>query len=534
MAGIRAACWMVLSLLALGVRAAPPSGETIATQGLPERGVTACMACHGADGAGVAGSGFPRIAGLPADYLAGQLRGYVDGQRQHPLMMPIANGLDDAQRRAVAEYYATMPVPMTSAGAPDEKLAGVAQALVQWGDWRERRLPACSQCHGRDGNGIGAMFPGIAGQHADYLKAQLLAWRDGQRKGDPQGLMSQVAAQLRDAEIDALAAWYAAQPGGRAQAAMNAQLRPTRADRVDKSHVHQGEVPDHGPTPASDPAGETGYFQPPPRWSYPAGPFGDAIRRGEQIFRRTNTDEGSGRFVGNDQACGNCHIDAGRLAHSSPLWAAYVAYPAYRTKNNKVNTFIERVQGCFKYSMNAQASRAGGPPAADTDTIVSLVAYSYWLATGAPTGNQSMPGRGYPKIAASQQAPDAQRGQSVYAEYCAICHGATGKGVVGTDGETVFPPLWGAGAYNWGAGMHRVDTAAAFIRQNMPLGLGGSLSDQQAWDLAMYINSQERPQDPRFTGDLEETRKRFHATEHSLYGKPGLDGKPLGSEPATR
>ncbi len=61
----------------------------------------------------------------------------------------------------------------------------------------------------------------------------------------------------------------------------------------------------------------------------------------------------------------------------------------------------------------------------------------------------------------------------------------------------VFPPLWGSNSFNWGAGMHRVNTAAGFIKANMPLGKPNSLSDQEAWDVAAYINSFPRPADPR-------------------------------------
>jgi thiosulfate dehydrogenase len=218
------------------------------------------------------------------------------------------------------------------------------------------------------------------------------------------------------------------------------------------------------------------------------------------------------------------------LAESAPLWAAWVAYPAYRTKNKKINTYIERVQGCFAYSMNAQASAAGGPPAANSDTMVALVAYSYWLAKGAPTGDDTMPGRGYGRLEETDPGFDPGRGAAVYAAKCALCHGEDGAGVRSADGRTLFPPLWGAEAFNWGAGMHRIDTAAAFIEHNMPLGLGGSLSDQEAWDLAAFMNSHERPQDPRFRGDLAETTKAFHGGKFDYYGRfRRPDGHLLGS-----
>jgi thiosulfate dehydrogenase len=81
--------------------------------------------------------------------------------------------------------------------------------------------------------------------------------------------------------------------------------------------------------------------------------------------------------------------------------------------------------------------------------------------------------------------------------------------------------------------MHAVDTAAAFVKHNMPLGLSGSLTDQESWDVAAYINSHERPQDPRFTGNLQQTAEEFHGSKFSLYGKAkGPDGALLGEHPA--
>jgi thiosulfate dehydrogenase len=77
--------------------------------------------------------------------------------------------------------------------------------------------------------------------------------------------------------------------------------------------------------------------------------------------------------------------------------------------------------------------------------------------------------------------------------------------------------------------MHDTKNAAAFIKANMPLGLGGTLSDQEAWDVATYMDSQERPQDPRFKGDVQETRKKYHDSPTSLYGKT-VNGHVLGSK----
>ena len=93
----------------------------------------------------------------------------------------------------------------------------------------------------------------------------------------------------------------------------------------------------------------------------------------------------------------------------------------------------------------------------------------------------------------------------------------------------MFPPLWGKDSFNWGAGMHRINTAAAFIKESMPLGKGGSLSDADAWHVAAYMNSHERPQDPRLIeGSVEKTRLKYHANDGvNLYGQQ-VDGVLLG------
>lgn len=272
------------------------------------------------------------------------------------------------------------------------------------------------------------------------------------------------------------------------------------------------------------PVGPDGYFAPPSDAELPEGPFGESVRRGRDIF--TNTPKFAAQYSGNSQSCVNCHLNAGRKENSAPLWGAYPKYPAYRGKNKKVNTYQDRIKGCFTYSMNAQASPAGGPPPLGDQVYLDLEAYAFWLSSGAPTG-QKLPGAGYPKVAKTELGYDYERGAQVYAENCALCHGSDGQGRREADGSVRFPPLWGPEAYNWGAGMARINTAASFIKYNMPLSRGETLTDQQAWDVAAYINSFERPRDPRQTGSIEEARQRFHKNEQSYYGKQ-VRGKILG------
>lgn len=244
------------------------------------------------------------------------------------------------------------------------------------------------------------------------------------------------------------------------------------------------------------------------------------IRKGYDIFM--NTQQLRGENVFNDMNCRTCHMGEGRKMWSAPIWPAATTLPDFRGKNKHVNSIEERIAGCFAYSMN------GKPPAYGSDTMLSLVAYHQWTAKGAPVYETNIAGRGFGKLKDPAMEPDYQRGKAVFTENCAICHGDEGEGQKNAAGVMVFPPLWGDGAYNWGAGMTRLFTAAGFIKHNMPLGQPGKLSDQQAWDVAYYINAHERPQDPRFTGDAKETREKhigFH--KFTLYGTE-VNGKVLG------
>jgi thiosulfate dehydrogenase len=249
-------------------------------------------------------------------------------------------------------------------------------------------------------------------------------------------------------------------------------------------------------------------FTPPPESAIPDDALGQLIRQGEAIFR--DTGRHAARFVGNDLQCGNCHLDGGRQANAAPLWAAYVSYPAFRPKTGQVNTFAERVQDCFRYSMNGTAPPLGDP------VLVALESYAFFLARGAPTGME-LPGRGYPRLPAPDRPPDFVRGAAAFAERCAACHGPDGAGRMADDAP-VFPALWGPRSFNWGAGMARISSAAGFIQANMPFGQGGTLSDQQAWDLALFVDSHDRPQDPRYSESVEHTRAAFHDTPDSMYG----------------
>ncbi len=492
-----------LFVLALAARGAD-SGETLARQGAS--GAPPCVTCHGIDGRGNAAGGFPSLAGLSADYQAKQLHDFASGKRANPIMAPIAKALSDEQIQAVAEYYAGLDA---GSGQTDQQSSDKVAALPgrDWvvnGHWQANQ-PACVACHGDGARGVGNHFPALAGQHAGYLEAQLKAWQSGQRKNDAGGLMAAVANAMTEQQIKEVAAYLSALPA-------------------------TGEIPEHARSDLAPRVADAlnNYFQPPLLKDLPDDEFGASVRRGADIFRHTSTDAEAGRYVGNGQSCVNCHMNNGRQANAAPMWAAWGQYPAWRGKNQKVNTMAERLQGCFTYSQNAQASEAGQAPAADSQVIVDLMSFMFWQSKSTPTG-EVLPGRGYPELDKPAQPFSPERGAGLYAEHCALCHGDDGQGTTLAKRRYQFPPLWGDQAFNWGAGMHRVNTAAAFIQANMPLGKPGSLSVQQAWDLAAFITSQPRPQDPRFKGDLDATIKDFHGNRAMDYYGKTVNGYHLGA-----
>lgn len=198
-----------------------PDGKQISMQGA--NGAPACITCHGAQGEGNPAAGFPQLAGIGAKYLAEQLEAMANGSRVSPIMAATAKALSPAQQEAVARYYAALPSPLNT-----DRLAATAMHPVKpadtgaWlatrGAW-DKNVPACNQCHGPGGIGVGENFPSLAGQPAAYIAGQLRAWQQGQRPPGPLGLMPAVATRLSDAEIDAVSAYYAGLPAAADQLA---------------------------------------------------------------------------------------------------------------------------------------------------------------------------------------------------------------------------------------------------------------------------------------------------------------------------
>jgi cytochrome c553 len=182
-------------------------GKQIATSGAG--GAAACAGCHGPQGEGMAASNFPRIAGQPHAYLARQLASYANGNRNNPVMSPIAKALTKEQIAAVAIYYASLEAPSKPAAAVTPPKRGLQLANI--GD-EKIGVQGCVNCHGPGGIGQPPLYPYLAGQYMGYLVTALGEWRSGARKTDPSKQMNIIAKRMSDADIKAVSAYYAAQP----------------------------------------------------------------------------------------------------------------------------------------------------------------------------------------------------------------------------------------------------------------------------------------------------------------------------------
>jgi cytochrome c553 len=175
------------------------------------KGAHACSACHGMEGEGRPDAGYPRLAGLSADF--------ANNSRENELMAPIAKSLSPAERKAVAAYYASVSSAQADEPRPLNQVHVTRGAvLANEGHWSDG-LPACRQCHGPSGQGVGKSFPRLSGQGYSYLLNQLKAWKEGKRSNDPLNLMTGVVSKLSDKEIEAVAAYFASLPASPQQGA---------------------------------------------------------------------------------------------------------------------------------------------------------------------------------------------------------------------------------------------------------------------------------------------------------------------------
>ena len=229
-----------------------------------------------------------------------------------------------------------------------------------------------------------------------------------------------------------------------------------------------------GPRPTAAPAPSKSPFQ---TSSLPQGGESELIRHGKLIFDQTP--KYASAYVGNRLACSDCHLQSGTAAYSAPMVDIANIFPRFNKRAGRVISMQERFQQCFTRSEN------GRPLPNDSAEMKALTAYVDWLSHDGVKG-KPYKDRGFVKL--PDLTGDATKGKSIYATQCAACHGIHGAGV-----PPVLPPVSGKDSYNDGAGMNNPKKMAAFLIRNMPQNHPGTLTTQDAFDVAYFIHSMPRP-----------------------------------------
>jgi thiosulfate dehydrogenase len=231
------------------------------------------------------------------------------------------------------------------------------------------------------------------------------------------------------------------------------------------------------------------------------GENGELILYGRELIARTANylgPQGSVMHISNGMNCQNCHLEAGTKPFGNNYGAVAALYPKFRARSGGMETIEKRVNDCFERSLN------GKPLDSLSKEMRAMVAYISWLGKDVPKGKKAG-GSGLIEMAWMARAADPVKGKRLYMQQCLICHGREGEGQkVSTDAPGyIYPPLWGPNSFNTGAGLYRISNLGRYIFANMPNGATfdkPTLTQEQAWDIAAYIESMPRPE-KEFVGD---------------------------------
>lgn len=215
---------------------------------------------------------------------------------------------------------------------------------------------------------------------------------------------------------------------------------------------------------------------------------------GEDIIANTSRyfgPHGTVLQMTNGMNCQNCHLRAGKQAWGNNYGAVFSTYPRFRDRSGTIETVHKRVNDCIERSLNGKAL--------DTNSkeMKAIVAYINWVGKDVKKGEKPK-GSGITELAYLDRPARPEKGKMVYTAKCQRCHGANGEGIANANGVGyTYPPLWGEHSYNIGAGLFRLSRFAGYVRDNMPFQeashFAPALSDEEAWDVAAYVNSQPRP-----------------------------------------
>ena len=215
---------------------------------------------------------------------------------------------------------------------------------------------------------------------------------------------------------------------------------------------------------------------------------------GEELIANTSKylgPRGSVAAVTNGMNCQNCHLNAGRKSWGNNYGAVAANYPKFRDRSGSIETVYKRVSDCMERSLNGKTLDS------NSREMQAMMAYIKWV--GHAVEKDSIPkGNGIQPPVYLERAASPEKGSAVYSAKCQSCHGANGEGLLAVDGKSyTYPPLWGSNSYNSGAGLFRLSRFAGYVRDNMPLNQASHnapvLSDEDAWDVAAFVNSRPRP-----------------------------------------
>jgi thiosulfate dehydrogenase len=244
---------------------------------------------------------------------------------------------------------------------------------------------------------------------------------------------------------------------------------------------------------------------------------------GQRLLRQTaalmgpDNPDPSMRYTGTRMACASCHLETGTKPGTLSLLESASRYPRESGRDGGMRDLRDRINGCMQRSMN------GRPLPRDSVEMIAMEAYIVGLGSQfAAMGESRRVSDEQPAFVEPDRAASVAAGGEVYESRCAVCHGANGQGLTATESPSdgyVFPPLWGADSFNDGAGMHRVLTAARFIKARMPLGQA-DLSDDEAYDVAAYINSHPRPEMSDLDRDYPDRTQKPVDSPYPPYADP--------------
>jgi thiosulfate dehydrogenase len=224
----------------------------------------------------------------------------------------------------------------------------------------------------------------------------------------------------------------------------------------------------------------------------PHNEYGELIRYGKKLISHTASyigPKGSINHNANGMNCQNCHLEAGTRAWAGNFGGVASIYPRFSDRRGSVETINQRITDCFERSMNGKA------PDSTSREMKAMNAYIRWLGKSVAKGKKPA-GTGLEMVPFIERPADPLKGKLVYMQKCQSCHGINGNGQPDSASEYRYPPLWGENSYNTAAGLYRLSKFASFIKDNMPFGSNYSneqLNNEEAWDLAAFVNSQPRP-----------------------------------------